>query len=70
MKINDYNMNVDSFKRDIMDKYISNIKKIREYCNKQFDLFQKNNNLVSYFITDLFEIISSSEKQDRIARGY
>jgi len=69
MKIEDYNMNISDFKEDIY-KYISNIKRIREYCNEQFDLFHKNNNLVSYFITDLFEIVSSSDKAERINLGY
>lgn len=69
IQITDENANRSDYKEEIY-KYISNIKKIREYCNEQFDLFHKNNNLVSYFITDLFEIVSSSDKAERINLGY
>ena len=54
----------------IMNTFISNIERIRHYCNEQLHIFHKNNNLTSYYITDLFEIVSSSEKKSRIEVGY
>ena len=59
----------EAFTDMIMNKYIQNINNIRKYCNDQFDMFQKNNNLSSYYITDLFEIVTSHNKKNRIEEG-
>lgn len=72
-----YNINADEFDHDaerikdvIMNTYIKNIQNIRTYCNEQFEQFHKNNNLTTHYITDLFEIVSSSDKKNRIVEGY
>ena len=72
-----YNINPEEFdnsmeriKDIIMNTYIKNIQRIRQYCNEQFVQFHKNNNLTTHYITDLFEIVSSSDKKHRIEEGY
>lgn len=70
IEFKDYEHNAEHIKDVIMNTFIKNIQQIRTYCNEQFDLFHKNNNLTSYYITDLFEIVSSSDKDNRIQKGY
>jgi len=66
----EYDHDAERIKEHIMNTYIKNIQNIRVYCNEQFDQFHMNNNLTTYYITDLFEIVSSSDKKNRIVEGY